>query len=402
MIITVIHFTDSDSFGGTEQALLHTLAGLDRQRWQPVLFHHGEPGIDPLLRQAKDRNVKLRTVPRMQTVRDLHRLPEFIGAIRSERPVVFHAHLTWPLSCKYGLLAAILARVPAIVATVQLYLDPPKKRSVHTQLRFIAGRVDRYLAVSHAVATQLSHALDIPPRKLEVVHNGIPLPVSQRPAMSRLRNLLPCVAERPIVLTTARLEGQKGHRYLLEAAAQHPEAMFVLAGEGSERARLEAQAKELRLADRIVFLGYRADVRHLLDDCDLFVLPSLNEGLPLSILEAMAASKPVIATSVGGTAEVIVNGETGLLVPPADPTALAGAIRAVLSTPQLAERLAMGGAARVRQFSADKMVGDIMRVYDELTNRPELPVLDTQGRCTLEAAGTRENSKGRRFDDLCS
>lgn len=372
MIRTVVHFSDGDGFGGTEQALLHTLAGLDRRWWRPVLFHHAEPGIGPLLAKAQSLNVQLRTVPRMQTVRDIGRLPQFIGALRAERPTVFHAHLTWPLSCKYGLVAALLARVPAIVATAQLYLEPPRKRSVHAQLRLIAAGVDRYLAVSHEVAGQLCDVLRIPDRKVQVVHNGIPMSSFNSPANASLRARLAQAAERPIILTTARLEEQKGLRYLLEAATQLPEAVFVLAGEGSERSRLEAQAKELRIADRVLFLGYTENVRGLLEDCDLFVLPSLNEGLPLSILEAMAACKPVIATSISGTAEAIVNGESGLLVPPADSTALATAIRTLLSNPSLAQRLARAGKTRVQQFSADRMVQRIMQVYDELINRSGL------------------------------
>jgi glycosyltransferase involved in cell wall biosynthesis len=103
---------------------------------------------------------------------------------------------------------------------------------------------------------------------VQVVHNGVPLLLDHRPAVSRLRALLPGLNGRPIVLSTARLEEQKGLRYLLEAAAELPEPVFVFAGEGSERARLEAQARDLRVADRVVFLGYREDIRDLLADCD--------------------------------------------------------------------------------------------------------------------------------------
>jgi glycosyltransferase involved in cell wall biosynthesis len=371
MVRTVIHFTDSKDFGGTEQTLWHLLAGLDRQRWRPVLFHHAGPGLGPLLAKARTLNVELRTVPRIETARDLGRLPQFIRALRAERPAIFHAHLTWPLSCKYGLIAALLAQVPAVIATAQLYLEPPRKLSVRAQLRFITAGIDRYLAVSHGVAAQWRAALGIPAGKLQVVHNGIPLSPCGRPGASRLRAHFPWTAQRPIILTTARLEHQKGLPYLLEAATRVPEAVFVVVGEGSERSRLEARAKELRIGDRVIFLGHRDDVRDLLEDSDLFVLPSLNEGFPLAILEAMAAGKPVIATAISGTAEVIVNGETGLLVPPADAAALAAAVRELLSDPLLAQRLARSGRSRVREFSAERMVQSVMQVYDELTNRRE-------------------------------
>jgi hypothetical protein len=169
------------------------------------------------------------------------------------------------------------------------------------------------------------------------------------------------------ILTVARLDKQKGLNYLLEAAALIPEAMFVLAGEGPERPALEAHTRALSLNNRVVFLGYRADIDDLLASCDLFVLPSLFEGLPLSVLEAMAAGKPVVATAIGGTDETIIHGETGLLVPPADPFALAGAIRTALADPSLSRRLGAAGRARVhQQFSAESMVRRITEIYDEI------------------------------------
>jgi glycosyltransferase involved in cell wall biosynthesis len=177
-----------------------------------------------------------------------------------------------------------------------------------------------------------------------------------------------------MVLTLARLDKQKGLHYLLEAAALIPEAMFVLAGEGPERPALEAQTRALGLNHRVVFLGYRDDVGDLLASCDLFVLPSLFEGLPLSVLEAMAAGKPVVATAIGGTDEAIVHGETGLLVHPADPVALARAIRTAVSDPVLSQRLGAAGRARAQQeFAAESMVRRITEIYDEILDSRKGP-----------------------------
>src|SRR5437867_112039 len=107
MIRTVVHFVESAEFGGTEQAVLHLLAGLDRRRWRPVLFHHAEPGIRPLLKSAQSLNLKLREVPRMQGRQSLlTRLPQFVRELRAERPAIFHAHLNGPLACKDGFFAA--------------------------------------------------------------------------------------------------------------------------------------------------------------------------------------------------------------------------------------------------------------------------------------------------------
>jgi glycosyltransferase involved in cell wall biosynthesis len=150
-----------------------------------------------------------------------------------------------------------------------------------------------------------------------------------------------------------------------------PEATFVLAGDGPLRPRLEELARSLGLAERVLFLGHRDDVPALLASCDLFVLPSLYEGLPLSLLEAMASGRPAIATDVPGSNEVVHHAESGLLVPRADPLALADAIRRLLADPAAAERLARAGRARVdRDFSVERMVRGVEAVYDQLLASP--------------------------------
>ncbi len=366
---TVVHFTDGSAFGGTERALLHILARLDRRHWRSVLFHHPEPGLAPLLEETQHLQVELRVVPRMERIWDIGSLPKFVRALRAERPSILHAHLTWPLSCKYGLLAAVMARVPAVVATAHSRFDLGKKLLLRMQPRLIAAGVNRYLAVSRAVADQLCNDFGIPASKVQIVHNGIPFASFNVSANTTLRAGLTRGTAHPVVLMVGRLDKQKGHRYLIEAAQQVPEAMFVLAGDGPDQAALEARARALGVESRILFLGYREDIPDLLASCDLFVLPSLSEGLPLSILEAMAAGKPVIASAIGGNDEVITHGENGFLVPQADPAALTDAIRTVLSDSALARRLAEAGKALVhREFTVETMVERVTRVYDELTS----------------------------------
>jgi glycosyltransferase involved in cell wall biosynthesis len=158
----------------------------------------------------------------------------------------------------------------------------------------------------------------------------------------------------------------------LRAAAQLPDVVFLLAGDGPRRTMLEQEAAELGVTERIVFLGARDDIPVLLETCDVFALPSLNEGLPLTVLEAMAARRPVIATSVGGIPEVVLDGETGILVPPADPHALAVGIRSLLADPTRARHLALAGQQRGRrEFSVSSMVQRVSEVYvDVLASSP--------------------------------
>jgi glycosyltransferase involved in cell wall biosynthesis len=174
----------------------------------------------------------------------------------------------------------------------------------------------------------------------------------------------------PLVLTVARLDAQKGIPVLLDAVASVPDAAFVVAGDGPDRAALEARAVSLGLADRVRFLGHRRDVASLLAAADVLVLPSLYEGLPLSVLEAMIAGVPVIATAVGGTDEVVRDGETGTLVPPGDASALAAAIRRVLGDRERSSRLADAARALVaREHSVEAMVASVSRLYETLLAR---------------------------------
>jgi glycosyltransferase involved in cell wall biosynthesis len=358
----LLYFTDSVAYGGAEQVLASLLTGLDRRAWDPLLVHHPEPGLAPLVRHAHALDVRVQVVPRMQGARPAARvqqLAHFVRLVKAEQPAVFHANLAWPLAGKYALLSAALARVPAVVAH-EHSLGPTAPAAGGLLLHRLIGRgVDRYVAVSRALADRLRRVYHVPSRKLRVVPNGIAVAQFERPARPRPRL-------RPMVLTVARLDEVKGHQFLLEAARLVPEATFVLAGEGPERAGLEAQALRLGVADRVSFMGHRSDVPALLASCDVLVLPSLAESSSLTLLEAMAARKPVIATRVGGIPEIVEDGQTGVLVPPADPPALAAAIRSLLIDRDQAGRLASAGRARVqREFTLEAMVRGIAAVYDE-------------------------------------
>lgn len=364
---TIVYFVDSTAFGGSEQSLLHLLAHLDRQRWRPVLFHHPEPGVAPLLAAARQLQIETKAVPRLQGAGAISGLPQFLHYLGQERPLIFHAQLNWLLSCKIGLMAANLSRIPVVMATLQQFLLPPWQKNIYIQQQLVAAGVDQYIAVSAAVAQQLSHSFNVPAAKVRMIHNCIPLSPHNRPVNQTLRTTLNQGTGYPIILSIARLDEQKGHKFLLEAMSHIPEAILVLAGSGPERAALEAQAQALAIADRVCFLGHRTDVPDLLACCDLFVLPSLYEGLPLSILEAMAAGKPVVASAVGGSPEAVLDGESGLLVPPGDSVALAKALKCLLAQPGLAAQMGAAGKARVQQmFSVEVMVRQVSQTYEEL------------------------------------
>lgn len=363
---TVVLYVDSDVFGGSEQVVLQLMQGLDGTRWRPVLLHHPEAGLARLLQHARAVDVRTLAVPRVTDRNLLLRLPRLIGAISHLQPAIFHAHLNWQLSCKFGLAAAALRRTPAVLATVHLFVDALMNRNVRAQMRVVTRVVDRFLPVSRHVETRLV-SQGIPAAKLGLIRNGIDPERFEVARDADLRTALAGDSTAPVVLTAARLVPQKAIGVLLAAAALVPGVIFLLAGEGPDRPALEARAAELGVSSRVRFLGARLDMAELLAVSDLFVLPSLAEGLPISILEAMAGAKPVVATRIGGIDEVVLEGETGLMVPPGDAEALAAAIRRVLADPELAWRLGQGGRTRVYQeFSLAGMIAAIDATYEEM------------------------------------
>jgi glycosyltransferase involved in cell wall biosynthesis len=364
----VIHYIDSEVYGGTEEAALHLMASLERAHWDPLLVYHPAPGIARLVQRAEQLGIPAHGIPRVERGARLSGVNRLRGLFRRERPALVHAHLSWPFACKHGVLAAWLAGVPAIVGTAQLFLPADGT----SQPRWVLRGYRRIIAVSEEVRRRYAQELGVPARRLAVVHNAIRVP----PLGPRRLDLRATLLDgRPdyLVLTPARLHPQKGHAFLIAAAAEIPGATFVFAGDGPLRGALETQAREQNVSDRCVFLGERTDVPELLAAADLVVLPSLFEGLPVSVLEAMAAERPVIATAIGGTDEAVTTEVSGLLVPPRDPSALAAAIRRLAGDPALAQRLAAAGRARVeRSFSADATARQVMRIYDEAVG-PEEP-----------------------------
>jgi glycosyltransferase involved in cell wall biosynthesis len=364
---SIFFYTDSQILGGAEQALFMLIEHLAPVRWRSVLLLEAGPDVTPLADRGRSSGAEVRLIePLPLGVLGARRVPRLVTALRADRPDVFHAHLSSPLAAKWGLAAAVAARVPAVVATVQLVPEFPIGRSSRIQLRLLSSMVDRYIAVSHDVATQLGDHLRWPRSKIDVIYNGVDLERFDRPSTPSLRAELG-VGDRPLVLTCARLDPQKGLGVLLDAAAALPGVMFAVAGDGPERATLEASTRRRGLEGRVRFLGFRNDVPELLAACDVFLLPSLYEGSSLALLEAMAARRAIVTSDIGGTRELVEHETSGLLVPPRDVASLVAALRRVLSDAHLCAELAARARARVEQdFSAATVARRVERLYDEV------------------------------------
>jgi glycosyltransferase involved in cell wall biosynthesis len=277
----------------------------------------------------------------------------------------------------YLFLQNILAIPCAWLAGVPVRIA--QRRGLHTSKppwgirpaleRLVNRLTTQVVANSQAVARDTAEDEGLPPQRMRVIHNGVEIPaqsVSPRPAG--------VPADARIILCVANLIHYKGHHDLLAAAMEvlprFPDVALVLVGEGALRAALEARVAHAGLRDRVHFLGQREDVPALLAAAKLFVLPSHEEGFPNALLEAMAHGLPVVATRVGGVPEAVVHGETGLLVPPQDPAALAEALSALLRDPDLAQKMGRAGRERAAsQFTLDRMVRETEALYAELLAR---------------------------------
>jgi glycosyltransferase involved in cell wall biosynthesis len=366
--VTVLHLSSSSGAGGAETVVASVAAGLDPSRYRSVvcLFRDG------WLRERCERLGLETHVIRMSGALDLVWLRQFKRLLRQREVGLVHAHEfganTW------GTMAGRLARRP-VVATVHgrsYYADSGRRRLAYR----VVSRVATMVAVSEDVKRFVVEAAGVSERRVRVVHNGIgPHAPASRETVLRARADLGVLAGERVVLAVGSLYEVKGHRFLLEAAPAIlkacPSTVFLIAGRGDCDAALREQTKRLGLEARVWFLGLRQDVPTLLELCDVFVQPSLSEGLSIAILEAMAAARPVVTTLVGGNPELVVHGETGLLVAPADAPALAAAVTRVLAGPAEARRLGDGGLARVqRRFTVGAMVSEYEAIYDAALRRP--------------------------------
>lgn len=274
-----------------------------------------------------------------------------------------------------GLPVAWAAGVPVRIATHHGRIHNFSSQLERLHAWMVNSRVTaRLVAVSESMR-EAAIEEGVKPERISIIPNGIELRSTDLQARSRARQLFGVGQDVPVILSVGRLTPEKGHACLLDAIpgilAQIPDAHFFLAGDGSLRTNLEQQSKRLNIHSRVTFLGMRQDVSLLLAGADVFVLPSISEGLPLALMEAMSAGLPVVASDVGGVKEVVVDGETGLLVSPGNPESLKCSVVNLLNDPK--ERIRLGEAARKlieKKYALDRMCNLYAQLFS-LTSRKE-------------------------------
>jgi glycosyltransferase involved in cell wall biosynthesis len=343
--------------------------------------------------EIEEAGVRVVNIPISRSVNpvsDLISLVRLYYFIRKEKFQSVHTYTT--KAGFIGRLAAKLAGVPVIIHTI---FEPahnsasnPILKSLYIFMERLACRwADAIITITNANSREILQRSLVEPQKLTVVPEGLDMTrydaVEADPA--QVRSALGIPQSAPFILTVARLEAPKGHAWLLKAAKiileTIPSAHFVCVGMGRLRESLEKMAQQMGIGSQVHFIGFRQDMLQIMKSCDLFVLPSLWEGQGVVLLEAMAFKKAQVASAVGGIMDVVVDGETGVLVPPKDPQALAQAIVKLINDPQTRQKMGEKGYERVRTVF-DEAAFNLKRfkVYEEQFTKKKLKVPDSWGK----------------------
>lgn len=359
--LRVLHVVASLDVGGLERVVWDLARLTDRSRFQVRVLCIDRGGAT--FERFRDEGISIESLDALGEWAGVT-VPRLAARLRALRADVIHTHNM--RAHLLGTLAAGLASSPAVVNTKHGRVFA-EGRLTSLFNRLAVARCGRIVAVSNDTANSAIEIERTPSRKVMVIHNGVDLraysPPDARPAGAAVR-----------AIHVARLSPEKDQATLLRAARlvadQVPAFGLDLVGDGPARGGLEALGAELDLGTHLTFHGSRDDVAELLRQAGVFVLPSLSEGISLTLLEAMATALPVVATNVGGNPEVVVEGETGLLVPSSDPARLAEALLALIRDPERGLRMGQGGRRRAEEsFDLQAVVRTYERLYLELLSK---------------------------------
>ena len=378
--IRILHLIDSLAHGGAEHQLALTVGGLDRSKFSSVVCHlHAE---NDLAKEIRDQGVRVvgLDIPRgfrhwAQGIRKVR------GLVSSLNIDLIHTSLFE--SDVIGGLAGKTTGIPVIGTLCSVGGEPQRlidnphggrwRLRVTTWFWGMALRRlhVRSIAISKTVKRSAVETYGLKDHRVDVVYRAMPESWFENPSPTPdegLRSSLGLDSARPLILNVGRLVPAKGQRYLIEALpqilARMPDARLVMVGDGILRESLTTLARDLNVQMAVSFLGTRNDVRDLLALSDLFVFPSVFEGLGVSLLEASGLGKPCIASRIGALEEIIEDGVSGLLVSPQAPNEIAEAVVALASDPSRAKALGVQARATVRrQFSLPSILRDVERIY---------------------------------------
>lgn len=342
--VTVLHLRISNFIGGPEKQILEHFKRLDPKRFRPLLCCFRENGQDdPLLERAAQLGITCRTI-NCTSAFD----PMIISRLRR---VLITDKID--ILCTHGYKPNILGRIASLgtgvkaVAISRGWTGENSKIRLYEKLdKFFLRHASHIVAVSNGQRDKIV-ALGIKPGKVTVIHNAINLAEITEADGHLLRRELGLPDDATIVASAGRLSPEKNYAAMIEASQglikNNPKIFFAIFGEGFLRPELEAQITLTGLTGRFLLPGFRTDLQTVLHDIDIFMLPSFSEGLPNVVLEAFAARKPVVATRVGGTPEVVQDGISGFLTRPDEPALMAKHVLALADDPLLRRKMGTAG-----------------------------------------------------------
>lgn len=363
--LTILQLVSDLRSAGAQQVVYNLAKGLQERDHRIIVGTFEQGDLTMAFRQKGISVVSFNGSAngRLRTIRAL------VSLLRRERVDLVHSHL-W-LANLYARFATQWCEIPLVITEHGRYVFQKRyRRSIN---RWMLKGAKKAIAVCEHLRHEFIDTNQVPSEKMLTIYNGIDLSKFSRPA-TRTRtsnNKSNGATDGPHIGIIGNLRPVKGHQFFLKAARQvlnhHPEARFLIIGEGPEKLTLMEQSSSLGIDDSVKFLGRRSDIPYLLSTLDVFVLSSLYEGLPISLLEAMAMSKPVIATSIGGIPEVINSGINGLLVPPKDHEALAENICELIQNETRARDLGISALETVRaRFSLKTMLDHYEALYNKV------------------------------------
>lgn len=368
--LNIVHICDKfgirgSTIHGVSTTLIYYLPKFDKSRFNIKMYALKSP--DAASRAVEDAGLKMEYLNK--SAFSPRTLGAFIDVIKSNQADILHLH-GWT-AANIGRLAGRITGTPTIMH--EHGVDPGFPMVQRLADRMLVSCTHTVVAVSRSVRDFLVKERSVPPEKIHVIYNGVPMenftPASQEEVLQAKRELgIPDIS--PVVGTIGRIDTQKGLTYFLHAIpvilCSVPHAFFMIVGDGPRRRELEAEAESLGIGGRVIFTGHRSDVPLMQSIMDAQVFPSLWEGTPLAMFEALAMGRTIVSTNVDGLGEVLADGKNALVVEPRNSAALAEGIIRVLLDHELARVLASGAKKTSRNYDIRNAVKNLESLYEEI------------------------------------